>query len=184
MKKDTFTLRKTFFKPISKLNDEQRGRLFNAIYQYQCGETPEPAADISVYFDFFVAEFEEEEERRRIRSEKAAERRRKKAEEKKAIKAHGKPDHKSRMTSRTVEKPSDQRKRKFLAFKKNMQDNFANVYRAGGRKLSFSEYEILNEHISEEKLMEIVENLNLKPENINKDMSFSHNIYMLNRATV
>lgn len=79
MKRNTFTLRKTFLKPIANLSDEQRGRLFKAIYQYQCGETPEVTDDIAVCYSFFEAEFAAEEEKRRLRAEKAAERRRQKA---------------------------------------------------------------------------------------------------------
>lgn len=84
MKKDTFSLRKTFLQPVSNLSDAQIGRLFKAIYQYHCGVTPEVTDDIAVHFQFFEAEFKAEEEKRRIRAEKAAERRRRKLEAAKA----------------------------------------------------------------------------------------------------
>lgn len=103
MKKDTFTLRKTFLKPIANLDDAQLGRLFKAIYQYQCGEIPELTDDIAVYYSFFEAEFKAEEEKRRIRAEKAAERRRKKLEE-----AAAATDKKSEI-AKQPEKPNTER---------------------------------------------------------------------------
>lgn len=103
MKKDTFTLRKTFLKPIENLSDAQRGRLFRAIYQYQCGLKPELTDDIAVYFAYFEAEFEEEENKRRIRAEKAAERRRKKLEEAKAAKGNDVQSEKPETPKKEIE---------------------------------------------------------------------------------
>ena len=57
MSKESFIIYKSFWKPISRLSDEQLGRLFRAICLYQTGETPEVADDIVIAYEFFVNQF-------------------------------------------------------------------------------------------------------------------------------
>ena len=51
--KDRFILQKSFYKTVSKLTDEQLGRLFRAICRYQLGESVEVEDDIEMAFEFF-----------------------------------------------------------------------------------------------------------------------------------
>ena len=57
MSKESFIIYKSFWKPISRLSDEQLGRLFRAICLYQTGETPDVAEDIVIAYEFFVNQF-------------------------------------------------------------------------------------------------------------------------------
>ena len=57
MSKESFIIYKSFWKPISRLSDEQLGRLFRAICLYQTGETPDVADDIVIAYEFFVNQF-------------------------------------------------------------------------------------------------------------------------------
>jgi hypothetical protein len=61
MGKDGFVIYKSFFKPISKLSDEQLGKLFRAIFQYQLGEAFTIGEDIEMAFEFFKNQFELDE---------------------------------------------------------------------------------------------------------------------------
>lgn len=58
MGKESFILYTRFWKPISRLSDEQLGRLFRALYMYQTGEQCEVDDDILMAYDFFVNQFE------------------------------------------------------------------------------------------------------------------------------
>lgn len=57
MIKESFIIYKSFWKPISRLSDEQLGRLFRAICLYQTGETPDVADDIVIAYEFFINQF-------------------------------------------------------------------------------------------------------------------------------
>lgn len=57
MSKESFIIYKSFWKPISRLSDEQLGRLFKAICLYQTGETPDVADDIVIAYEFFINQF-------------------------------------------------------------------------------------------------------------------------------
>ena len=57
MSKESFIIYKSYWKPISRLSDEQLGRLFRAICLYQTGETPDVADDIVIAYEFFVNQF-------------------------------------------------------------------------------------------------------------------------------
>ena len=57
MSKESFIIYKSFWKPISRLSDEQLGRLFRAICLYQTGETPDVADDIVIAYEFFINQF-------------------------------------------------------------------------------------------------------------------------------
>lgn len=56
--KDSFVIYTGFWKPISRLSDEQLGRLFRALYLYQLGEPCEVGDDIVMAYDFFINQFE------------------------------------------------------------------------------------------------------------------------------
>lgn len=179
MKRNTFTLRKTFLKPIINLSDEQRGRLFKAIYQYQCGETPEVTEDIAVYYSFFEAEFAAEEEKRRLRAEKAAERRRKKAllkkenNEKKpevATEAPSDAEASKDAASGAVLNPlsvfdqmledipdnglyfRERHEQLYRAFMKRLKDGQTELYDAGGKDLNRKEFYTLRRHMDDQTL--------------------------------
>ena len=61
MGKESFIIYKSFWKPVSRLNNEQLGRLFRALCMYQVGEAPEVADDIQIAYDFFINQFEIDE---------------------------------------------------------------------------------------------------------------------------
>ena len=61
MSKESFIIYKSFWKPISRLSDEQLGRLFRAICLYQAGETPDVADDIVIAYEFFINQFKIDE---------------------------------------------------------------------------------------------------------------------------
>ena len=57
--KDGFMLYKSFYGPISRMTVEQKGRLLDAIFQWQIAGTEESVSDdIKVAFDFFKFRFE------------------------------------------------------------------------------------------------------------------------------
>lgn len=57
MERDSFILYKSFYEPISYLTDEQIGRLFRAIFNYQISGNENADADIIIPFRFFVNQF-------------------------------------------------------------------------------------------------------------------------------
>lgn len=58
MSKESFIIYTRFYKPISKMTNEQLGRLFRAIFIYQQEGVEEVDADIEMAFAFFVNQFE------------------------------------------------------------------------------------------------------------------------------
>ncbi len=58
MKKESFIIYSSFYRPVEILSDEQLGRLFRAICLYQLGEQVEVADDIVTAYRFFVNQFE------------------------------------------------------------------------------------------------------------------------------
>lgn len=178
MKKDTFSLRKTFLKPITNLTDAQLGRLFKAIYQYQCGEKPELTDDIAVHFSYFEAEFKAEEEKRRRRAEKAAERRRKKLEEAQTA-AEPQPAHETA----EPEKPSginvaeyDKKMRDLKIEYTDLRDKIRKIhpkiYKLGLSKLSFDDYARLRRHISAQTFKSHVYDLSKTYDPKTSDMTY------------
>lgn len=74
MDKDGFIIYKSFYRPISRLSDEQLGRLFRAIFKYQLGEVVSEVVsevvlkndvlvddDIKMAFEFFKNQFDIDE---------------------------------------------------------------------------------------------------------------------------
>lgn len=61
MGKESFIIYKSFWKPVSRLDNEQLGRLFRALCMYQVGEAPEVDDDIQIAYDFFINQFEIDE---------------------------------------------------------------------------------------------------------------------------
>lgn len=65
MAKSSFTISLSFYKPISMLSDEQLGKLFRAIFQYQLGLEVDIGTDkdVCMAFEFFRSQFEVEHEK-------------------------------------------------------------------------------------------------------------------------
>lgn len=61
MRKESFILYASFYKPISKLSDKQLGRLFRAIFRYHIDGAVTVEEDIEMAFAFFVNQFEIDE---------------------------------------------------------------------------------------------------------------------------
>lgn len=63
MAKSSFTISLSFYKPISMLSDEQLGKLFRAIFQYQIGLEVDIGTDkdVCMAFEFFRSQFEIED---------------------------------------------------------------------------------------------------------------------------
>lgn len=57
IQRESFILYKSFYEPISKLTDEQLGRLFRAIFKWQIDGKAEPENDIEMAFLFIVNQF-------------------------------------------------------------------------------------------------------------------------------
>lgn len=55
--RDGFVIYKSFYGPIEGLTDEQLGRLFRAIFQWQINGQADPDKDIQVAFGFIVNQF-------------------------------------------------------------------------------------------------------------------------------
>ena len=55
--RNAFILYKSYFTPISGLTDEQLGRLFRAIFEWQINGKANPGKDIEIPFQFFVNQF-------------------------------------------------------------------------------------------------------------------------------
>ncbi len=70
--RDSFVLYKSFYGPIEGLTDEQLGRLFRAIFQWQINgrADPAPATDIQVAFGFIVNQFQVDNGKYRERCER------------------------------------------------------------------------------------------------------------------
>lgn len=65
--RDGFILYKSHFEPLSKLSNEQLGRLFRAIYRWQIDGKAEPEQDIEMAFAFLINQFRIDNERYRER---------------------------------------------------------------------------------------------------------------------
>lgn len=52
--RDSFILYKSHYEPISGLTDEQLGRLFRAIFQWQINGKADPGPDIAMAFGFII----------------------------------------------------------------------------------------------------------------------------------
>ena len=163
MKRDTFTIRKAFYKPLLSLSDEQSGRLFKAVFQYQMGETPEVADDIAVHFSYYEAEFEEQEAKRRRRAEAAAERRRKKKETANAPEAEETPESPETPTTPATkyvaeilvsDMPKAELDRKCLSFRQRMIRRDEKVFFSGLHLMNVEQYATLMRTMTEEKLIE------------------------------
>lgn len=57
MNKESFLIYKSFYEPIKYLTDEQLGRLFRAIFEYQMGNEVNIENDIRIAFEFFKNQF-------------------------------------------------------------------------------------------------------------------------------
>ena len=57
MKKESFVVYKKFYDPIKNLENEQLGRLFRAIFEFQIYNKECEDKDIKIAFDFFKAQF-------------------------------------------------------------------------------------------------------------------------------
>lgn len=68
--RESFILYKSFFEPIAKFTDEQLGRLFRAIFQWQIDGRSNPEPDIEVAFGFFVNQFRIDNSKYQERCEK------------------------------------------------------------------------------------------------------------------
>ena len=67
--RDSFILYKSHYEPISKLGNEQLGRLFRAIYQWQITGNAKPEPDIEMAFMFLVNQFRIDNEKYLARCE-------------------------------------------------------------------------------------------------------------------
>jgi len=70
MGKESFLIYKSFYKPISKLSDEQLGRLFRAIFEYNINGSVCVESDIEMAFEFFRNQFNIDEDKYRTKIEK------------------------------------------------------------------------------------------------------------------
>lgn len=68
--RESFILYKSFFEPIANFTDEQLGRLFRAIFQWQIDGRSNPEPDIAVAFGFFVNQFRIDNSKYQERCEK------------------------------------------------------------------------------------------------------------------
>lgn len=57
MNKESFLIYKSFYEPIKFFNDEQLGRLFRAIFEYQISQNENVDNDIRIAFEFFKNQF-------------------------------------------------------------------------------------------------------------------------------
>lgn len=68
--RDSFVLYKSFYGPIEGMTDDQLGRLFRAIFQWQIDGRADPAPDIQVAFGFIVNQFQVDNGKYRDRCER------------------------------------------------------------------------------------------------------------------
>lgn len=68
--KDGFVIYKSFYDPISHLTDEQLGRLFRSLFQWQINGKAKPGPDIIMAFGFFVNQFRIDNEKYQDRCDK------------------------------------------------------------------------------------------------------------------
>ena len=73
-KKPSFLLYRSFYEPIKNLNNEDLGKLFRSIYEYQVSETiPDSNTSIYMAFQFFKNQFDLDSEKYLQRCEKNSE---------------------------------------------------------------------------------------------------------------
>lgn len=192
MKRNTFPLKKSFYKPISNYSDEQLGRLFRAIYQYQIGEAAEPGEDMATVFSFFLAEFEEEEAKRERRAEAARQRRIKKAEEAARAKAEQEQSQVDSGSSQSDPTASSEevasvhleiesvepecQAEQVDDMKKWMKQNAYKVYRTWGKNLTGREYVMLSSAFSQTELERHMIEMHRNPKYINPSMTLPQNV--------
>ena len=70
MGKDGFIIYRSFYGPISSLTDEQLGRLFRCIFQWQIEGKANPSDDIKMAFGFFVNQFQIDMEKYKLKCDK------------------------------------------------------------------------------------------------------------------
>lgn len=82
MGKDSFIIYKSFYEPLKTLSNDQMGRLFKAIFEYQINEIVDVEQDIKMAFEFFKNQFSLDEKKwqktvkeRSIAGKKGAEKR-------------------------------------------------------------------------------------------------------------
>lgn len=63
MKKDGFILYKSFYAPVESFSDEQLGRLFRAIFNYQINGDEEVDFDLQMAFNFFKSQMDNEDKK-------------------------------------------------------------------------------------------------------------------------
>ena len=63
MRKDGFIIYLSFYPPIKSLSDEQLGRLFRAIFEWQMNGNADVSDDIAMAFAFFVERFKADREK-------------------------------------------------------------------------------------------------------------------------
>ena len=68
-KLESFVIYNSFYKPISRLTDEQLGRIFRALFRYNIGEEQQIDADIEMAFEFFKNQIERDRKRYQKRVE-------------------------------------------------------------------------------------------------------------------
>lgn len=69
-KKKSFILYKDFYSPVKSLSNEQLGRLFRAIFEYQLSGKEEVDEDIKMPFNFILNSFKIDEEKYKERCER------------------------------------------------------------------------------------------------------------------
>ena len=67
---ESFLIYKSFYGPISRLSNEQLGRLFRAIFEYQINGTEDVDDDIQMAFGFFKNQFWIDEQKYQVKVEK------------------------------------------------------------------------------------------------------------------
>lgn len=63
MAKESFIIYKSFYEPIKYLNNEQLGKLFRTIFEYQINKTENVDDDIRMAFEFFKNQFRLDDEK-------------------------------------------------------------------------------------------------------------------------
>ena len=67
---ESFLLYKAFYAPISKMSNEQLGRLFRAIFEYQINGREDVDDDLQMAFGFFINQFWIDEQKYQVKVEK------------------------------------------------------------------------------------------------------------------
>ena len=67
---ESFLIYKSFYAPISKMSNEQLGRLFRAIFEYQINGREDVDDDLQMAFGFFINQFWIDEQKYQVKVEK------------------------------------------------------------------------------------------------------------------